>query len=920
MKTTTYQTFKTIIIGFFLFFQFEGFSQDILVAEYNFEGGGQSWVHQAYTTIGGITTSPSGGPLTSANASLNFAPTGGTGSYRHNSPTAAGNWFTRSPGIMLTSGKVYYLKFAVRLAGFTLSANQRVQARIGTTTQINGGTIILPSQTLPSSAGTAYIEYTSGNYTALATALHYIRLADFYSNGSGWSCYFDAVRLYEVAPPASEWDGSDNNDWNNPNNWTPIGVPPINSPVIIPTGALPNEPFISGTIASISDLTLASGRILTISADAALSVSGILTNNGQINVASGGAIVQTSTSTLAGSGNYTVNRTIPSAGPNNTFRFLGSPINNITAGSFGIAATGVNGGQVLPLAGCSPTGVQSSSPFGNILELRENATPVNNCAQSLWHVKSAGTLVNGRGYTMKVNPNTTYSFSGTINNGNVVVTGLTSNSGNVNDHFAGPSQQRGWHLLANPYPSPISITALDRTSQGFLGQVQIWNPATGSFVSSVGTVIIPVGQGFQIKNTSGSTQSFTFTNAMRTTNTATFYNNEDWCNYFTTIRVSGNNYSDETTVFFHDQATDDFDGALDANKLPGNYFQPTLFTMAGAQRMSYNGLPNLTLPKTIPMNFAPGANGTFTLDFSNLETFPQTSLIFLQDLKTGQIINIRQTHTYTFTSATSDNIDRFRIRFEAPLNLSLNHAGCSETTSGSIEISNPSNEIWTAQVFANNILIANETIAANANTSLANLSSGDYMMTLSSNNYSTSQIFHIEGGMNVAGNFEVNKTSLTTLETVQANVLQAQEGLSYTWLLNGMYAGSGESINFNIQDAGVYELTLLTQSGDCSASKAVNITVNPAQTTGIDALNNAGFILYPNPAQDLLQISLNASVNFEIARILDLSGRVLMTQSIKADENNQLVTLDIRNISPGIYQLLLDGEKGRSSVKFTVVK
>ena len=45
-----------------------------------------------------------------------------------------------------------------------------------------------------------------------------------------------------------------------------------------------------------------------------------------------------------------------------------------------------------------------------------------------------------------------------------------------------------------------------------------------------------------------------------------------------------------------------------------------------------------------------------------------------------------------------------------------------------------------------------------------------------------------------------------------------------------------------------------------------------------------------------------------------------MTESIKANENNQLIVLDIRNMAPGIYLLVLDGEKGRSSAKFTIVR
>ena len=167
---------------------------DVLVAEYKFETDQQGWTWQAYTAIGGTTTNPSGGWI----AGVNWSPTGGTaGCLRHNISTIQGSWWAQSPALTFTAGKEYYVVFGSRLAGYTASTNQRVQCRIGTLATPNQGTIVLASTSFTSTNWSSYVEFTTGLFTAASTGTHYVKLADFYSNGSGWACYFDGVRIYE---------------------------------------------------------------------------------------------------------------------------------------------------------------------------------------------------------------------------------------------------------------------------------------------------------------------------------------------------------------------------------------------------------------------------------------------------------------------------------------------------------------------------------------------------------------------------------------------------------------------------------------------------------------------------------------------------------------------------------------------------
>ena len=81
------------------------------------------------------------------------------------------------------------------------------------------------------------------------------------------------------------WTGATSTDWNTASNWNPQTVPNSTNNVDIPTGAIPNEPTISATDVTVSNLTESSPRILTINAGRILTVTNVCAINGTMNVA-----------------------------------------------------------------------------------------------------------------------------------------------------------------------------------------------------------------------------------------------------------------------------------------------------------------------------------------------------------------------------------------------------------------------------------------------------------------------------------------------------------------------------------------------------------------------------------------------------------------------------------------------------------
>jgi hypothetical protein len=70
--------------------------------------------------------------------------------------------------------------------------------------------------------------------------------------------------------------------------------------------------------------------------------------------------------------------------------------------------------------------------------------------------------------------------------------------------------------------------------------------------------------------------------------------------------------------------------------------------------------------------------------------------------------------------------------------------------------------------------------------------------------------------------------------------------------------------------------------------------------------------VYPNPAQNLITIEIPENVKFTTVQLSDLTGKVILTQTFRAEETKQL---NIEKLAAGIYLLHLETEKGKTVQK-----
>lgn len=80
--------------------------------------------------------------------------------------------------------------------------------------------------------------------------------------------------------------------------------------------------------------------------------------------------------------------------------------------------------------------------------------------------------------------------------------------------------------------------------------------------------------------------------------------------------------------------------------------------------------------------------------------------------------------------------------------------------------------------------------------------------------------------------------------------------------------------------------------------------------------NNFEFLVYPNPANDFVNITCNSSVNLEQYEIIDVSGKVFKADKI----NSTNFSINIQQLKQGIYAIRLFNKNKNVSVKrFSVV-
>lgn len=246
-------------------------------------------------------------------------------------------------------------------------------------------------------------------------------------------------------------------------------------------------------------------------------------------------------------------------------------------------------------------------------------------------------------------------------------------------------QGDGEYLFSNPFPSGLYMDQFYTTNNGAArfssnNIFYFWEDETSNYgtwsaddpeIGGIGTGnigaangLINPGQGFFGQR--NGTTNINFTALARIHVHTPFLKDSEIS--LLRLQASGNLSKDELIIRFKEGATFEFDEKKDAYKWASMYDYATeINTVTPNQSfLTINTLPNLTAGEmtNVPMDFKCGADGTYTITASNIESFESGTEIWLEDLKVGgEWYSLNNNPVYEFTGSPSDEISRFIIHF-----------------------------------------------------------------------------------------------------------------------------------------------------------------------------------------------------------------------------------------------------------------
>jgi hypothetical protein len=249
---------------------------------------------------------------------------------------------------------------------------------------------------------------------------------------------------------------------------------------------------------------------------------------------------------------------------------------------------------------------------------------------------------------------TTVAYDGTLNTGaQSVALSFTANGSTFGD---------GWNFVGNAYPSAADWEATGWTKTGLVTNAySVWDGTTyGTYTAGSGgtngtTQFIPAAQGFFVQTDEPGTLGMD--NNVRTHSTQAFWKSEENMLNRLSLTISNGEVSDETVIYFNEEATTGLDYEYDAAKLLAPA-APQAFTMLGDTRMAINTYNNTGETPSVPMGINAPETGQYTITASNIESFDASIPILLEDLVEGEYINLREAYSYTF-----DNEEGITARF-----------------------------------------------------------------------------------------------------------------------------------------------------------------------------------------------------------------------------------------------------------------
>ncbi|MBA3664688.1 MAG: hypothetical protein H0W61_10820 [Bacteroidetes bacterium] len=495
----------------------------------------------------------------------------------------------------------------------------------------------------------------------------------------------------------------------------------------------------------------------------------------------------------------------------------------------------------------------------------------------------------------------------------------------------------GWNLIHNPYPSPISWTALKGATPNIDNAIYVYNAdlnaGAGGFASYVNGVsspavgsggvgnTIPMSQAFYVHSTGATALTAQESNKVAG-NPAYLKTNSTQPNSLLRISLTNaNSFNDETVLYFQQGATNVFDNGYDSYKMRGqDPNAPIIALVNGADDFQINGIAPISGNFTMPLKTLTGYAGTYTISAGNIASFPLGACISLYD-KFTQITTNLKTSDYIFTLSDTTTVARFDLNITInPLNINSNvsQPTCQIANTGQIIVSGSNSGPWN-YIWKLNGNVVKTSLNKNGSDSLTGLSAGNYnaeVNTVGMCDYNTSS-FLINTQISPTALF-VCADSLDLGLTSSISFFNSSiNSSSYFWDF-GDNTGTSTVVSplYNYYTPGFYNVKLITTSNTgCvdSINKIIKVTGN---TVGIPTItSNASGILVRTMGNNefILQQQFTEPKTLYF-KLFDASGRLTKDYGEVTSDLIQF-PVNLNFVSPGLYFLKISSAKEMKVIK-----
>jgi hypothetical protein len=295
--------------------------------------------------------------------------------------------------------------------------------------------------------------------------------------------------------------------------------------------------------------------------------------------------------------------------------------------------------------------------------------------------------------------NIIFDVTGPVNQGNKTINLSFTNAG------GGTAADHGYNLISNPYPSPISWSALRATSTqsaSISNAIYVYNPDLAGYASCVGGVsspavgsggignMIPAGQGFYVKVSAAATLNAKEANKAASTQVL-LKTNQTQNNFsqpqLIRIKADGANMHNETAIYFDSNAHSYYETEYDAASLGADYGMLDVTSVINDTAYSINGVEALTGNMSIPIKITTGTSDTYQIYADDFQSLPSGACLMLHDNLTSTDHNLRS-GPYTCNISNTDTVSRFVLNITVNNNItvtsSIINPTCSKLNNGYI--------------------------------------------------------------------------------------------------------------------------------------------------------------------------------------------------------------------------------------------